>query len=249
MSLHLGDRIEAYVLGRLSGPELDAAEEHLLGCRECFETASLMEAAIGVARERELIRLPAHPAIRRGSAVAALGAALGAVWQRPAWGALAGALAALLVVIVLGRAPRVDTGGLAAMEAYPLPAETLRAGTAAPERDSGLADYQAGRYTEAARRLEHYVAAEPDDDEARFYLAVSLLLDGKPRRAIPHLDRLVAGGGGYLRDSWYLAQAYLAVGEPDAARPYLRAVAAGDWIHSDRAREQLAALPPPGSQK
>jgi tetratricopeptide (TPR) repeat protein len=257
MSVHLGDRIEEYVLGRLAGSDQDAAEEHLLACKECFEAAVLLEAAVAVGRGREAELLgPAPAGAKRPPLVLparfgrAIGDALAAAWQRPAWGALAGALAAGLVVILVRGGPGVGTPGLARLEPYPLAAELLRGipASASPSRAAGLDSYRAGRYQDAARHLERHLGREPGDGEARFVLAVSLLLAGRPREAVPHLDQLVARGEGNLRDAWYLAQAYLAVGEPDAARPYLRQVAASDWVHAPAAREQLAALPRAGSR-
>jgi tetratricopeptide (TPR) repeat protein len=256
MSIHLGDRIEDYVLGRMAPKARDAAELHLLSCRECFEATALLEAAVTAGREHEAELFGSGDrfaaAARKASPIGARWrAGLAAIWERPAWGALAGALAAGLAVVILGGEPRIggQGPGRVPIEAYPLPTQSLRAaGPDAADRAAGMESYARGDYDQAARRLDLHLAAAPDDDEARFYLAVSLLLDGKARAAIPHLDRLVATGDGVWRDSWYLAQAYLAIGEPDAARPYLRQVAASQDVYAARAREQLAALPTPGTR-
>ena len=53
MTLHLGDQIEDYVSGRLRPSARDAAEVHLLACRECFEATALLEAAVSAGREHE----------------------------------------------------------------------------------------------------------------------------------------------------------------------------------------------------
>lgn len=250
MTLHLGDQIENYVLGRLGPKVRDAAEVHLLACQECFEATALLEAAVSAGREHEaeLFGAGYRPAFA-AKGESRIRAALAAIWQRPAWGALAGALAAGLAVVILGGEPRMGGQGLAQIEAYPLPTQSLRgSGPTDSDRAAGMESYAAGDYGRAARQLERHLAAEPADHEARFYLAVSLLMAGKARQAIPHLDQLVASGDGVWRDSWYLAQAYLAIGEPDAARLYLRQVAGSDGVHAARARQQLAALPPPGSR-
>ena len=84
----------------------------------------------------------------------------------------------------------------------------------------------------------------PDSDQARFYLGLSLLLDGKPAPAREHHAqasdstlRPVAE-----RARWYLAQASLLLDDPQGALVLLQDLADRGLVYRDQAADQLAEL-------
>lgn len=101
------------------------------------------------------------------------------------------------------------------------------------ESDNGItaieAAYNEGRYEEARRLLEPYVAANPTDQRAQLALGVSLLEAGEDAGAVEVFEAL-AGGEGAVAPyaNWYLALAALRQDDPGAARRYLDRIPAGD---------------------
>ena len=83
-----------------------------------------------------------------------------------------------------------------------------------------LVPWRAGRHAAAAGRLDALRATYPDAVEVPFYLGVSWLLSGSPRKAIPPLREALEAAPPSLRPeaAWYLGVALLDDAQPDAAR-------------------------------
>ncbi|HKQ58811.1 MAG TPA: tetratricopeptide repeat protein [Candidatus Eisenbacteria bacterium] len=158
----------------------------------------------------------------------------------PGRAALAGALAAMLVIgIFVGRASRawqVNRAGVIVAEAPPLPAYR-------PSPDPGLgirateSPVARQKFREAmaqlqqpdfARRaiplLREAVAADPENDEARFWLGVLLLRERSGEEAIRTLEAAVRLAPGNRTYKEYLLYAYIQAGERERAQALQRSL-------------------------
>jgi hypothetical protein len=104
--------------------------------------------------------------------------------------------------------------------------------------------YRHDEFAKAEARLERYLAQAPRDHRARFYLAVSRLLLGRAREALPLLRTVMEKDQGPLgREArWYAALAHLKSGEESEARPLLEVVVATSAEHRSPAESLLRTL-------
>ena len=215
------DRVQAYVAGTLPEAERDAFEVHILECAEC-RTLVREGAALRVAL-REAVAAPAP--------------------RRTGWW-IAGSLAAAAVVAFFFLRPADPLARLARVEP-PAPFAGMRvrdAGDSTALRvDSGMALFNAGRYGEAAARLGPAAADAP---AATFYLALSLLLAGRPADAIAPLAAAAHAQTPYAAEArLYLAKAWLRSGRADSALAALGAADPGDRAARALADSIRAVLP------
>jgi Tfp pilus assembly protein PilF len=107
---------------------------------------------------------------------------------------------------------------------------------------SGMAAYDAGNYTAAARSLEAYVSRR-GDNAARVYLGVSRLLSGQAEAAVAPLADAAQSPEPPVREAalWYLALAYLENDNPRAARQALEMMPDGGIYH-ERAKALLEKI-------
>lgn len=101
--------------------------------------------------------------------------------------------------------------------------------------------YLASDYQAAEQGLEAHVAAHPEDDRGRFYLAVTRLLRGRTTDAVADLSRLAEDSAEPLRSEarWYRALAWLKAGDRDRAVEELQWFANGSSSHAPDARSLL----------
>lgn len=103
---------------------------------------------------------------------------------------------------------------------------TLMALAAAPltaSWDDGVAAFRAGRYDDAARVFESFVARSPEAPEGHYMLGLSLLQQSRTADALAPLARAVALGADDARYRLTLAQAQIKAGRGDEAFDVLRA--------------------------
>ncbi len=247
--MHLADE---YREGRLSPEEAEAYEQHYFACDRCFEDLLYRDRVAGRLREQgplifaEEIRAE-NRARRATRGSGRLRAARG--WKvsplRVAWAAGALAIAAIvLIAFALGR--MLDRSSRLkdfwTPSAYPYMASELRSDVASREFEEAMASYQAGRYGEAAERLERCARATPEDAEILFYLGVSQLLAGDPGEATRKLrraTRLVPSSALYR---WYLAQAELLRGRADLAESELLQIEGAGGEFAPQARALLRRI-------
>ena len=116
---------------------------------------------------------------------------------------------------------------------YSAGALTVRGAGPAPFPDAlaeALIPWRAGRYAEAAGRLAALRPTYPDAVEVPFYLGVSWLLSGSPRKAVAPLRQALEAAPPSLRAeaAWYLGVSLLDDAQPDAAhRAFTEACRAG----------------------
>jgi predicted Zn-dependent protease len=87
---------------------------------------------------------------------------------------------------------------------------------------------EAQRYDEAISIYTELVKALPKNPGIRFNLGMAYALSGRPREAIPHLERAVALQPSLMPAWMFMGSAYLDAGEPAKAVPALQKVAAAD---------------------
>jgi TolA-binding protein len=204
---------QRYAALTLNSAEIEAFEDHLVGCAECQAEVTL---AVGM---RQIAREPAPPAIPRRWIIA--GSALLA----------AAAIAGFAVLGALGR----DVEALGKV-ANP-PSYIGVSVRAAPARGdslfaSAMDAYNARRYADAARGLEAAVSAGVDSIPTQFFLASAQLMSGKNRDAVTQYGHVIAAGpqaAPYLSEAHlFRARALLRLGRADEALADLQAVSEGD---------------------
>jgi len=243
----LGALTTAYELGLL-GPEDQARfEAHLDRCPACLE--NLYDGAVTAA----VLRLAPGEAARRLPSAPAPARPRGWRWPVP-WRLLAPtAVAAALLLLILGRGGSPDLAGLARLD--PLPHVKLETRLAQRPADrlgfeEAMEAYRRGAYAAAAPRLAALTRrpAEAGEgtrvEQAALYAGVSFLLAAQADSARAYLERGLASRLPVLRDRsrWYLVQALLLQEQGDAARDHLQALAEQSPGYGDLAREQLREL-------
>ena len=115
-------------------------------------------------------------------------------------------------------------------------------GAGLADLQSGMAAYDAHRYTEAARSLEAYLSRR-SDHAARVYLGVSRLLSGQAAQAVQPLADAAQSPEPPIREAalWYLALAQLENGKPQAARQALENLPP-DGLYGPQAQALLKKL-------
>lgn len=205
-SLRDDETARRWVTGRLDAAGAAEFEVHLLGCARCqiaVEQAAALSSAL-----RSTRHAPGHRGIP---------------WPLLRWIAPV-VLAAGLAGVVLW--PRNPFARLA--DPGPPPsfgAAIVRSGTGEGAAGRGMGAYLARDYRATARLLASVPAAEAGPG-VRFFLGVSLLLDGRAAAAVAPLAEAVGDGTTpYAAEaSLWLAKAWLRLAQPDSALPVLRAL-------------------------
>jgi TolA-binding protein len=110
-------------------------------------------------------------------------------------------------------------------------------------KDQAASAYVAGEYAKAAKALRQYLQAVPDDDTAKFYLALALLAEGEAAQALPILASLQGRPG--MDDAelaWYRALALLMDEQAEAGQKTLSEISDGASAYQERARKLLKDL-------
>jgi tetratricopeptide (TPR) repeat protein len=107
---------------------------------------------------------------------------------------------------------------------------TSRAGVADDALIQGMKLYEAGSFKESMRFLKNYVKDQPNDDEARFYLAITALASGELDIAQKELTELLQNKEYlfYEQVQWYLALTYLKADNHDQLTRVLTTILAND---------------------
>lgn len=101
--------------------------------------------------------------------------------------------------------------------------------------DQAGINFNQGNYKKAIEIFEVYLADNPDDHNAGFYLGIAYLDADQAEKAIQALKNVVDSKDPFFKDqsSWYLALAYLRNKETAAARLVLKSLSedegAGKW--------------------
>lgn len=208
--------------------ESEYVREHIVGCSECRELAQDAQAFAAAMRDLRVTQ-PVDTARRFGT--------------RWLW------VAAAVVIIAVCMTPYV--GRRSSLVITPAPYEmaeddnadvTWRSGGKSREAfDAGMRAYLAADYAAAELALEAQLVTYPEDDRARFYLAVTRLMRDRTADAIVDLTQLVEGSSEPLRSEarWYRALARLAGGERQPALLELEEIARSAAPHAREARELL----------
>ena len=97
-------RMEDFLMGKLSRKEADAFEIHVFGCRECLEELRIREQAIALIKEEQDTLMADYAKPKRRQPSGAITISLGKVFQRwqNAW-VYAGVAVAVLVIALVAR--------------------------------------------------------------------------------------------------------------------------------------------------
>lgn len=155
------------------------------------------------------------------------------------------AAVAVLLALVLRPGPPADTAALARIE--PPPWEPPGDEPSVPQMHRAIESYRRGEWASAIGDLEALIPTLGDSDagrEARLYLGVCLLQEGRAEEAVAPLkvasttiNRPISE-----RACWYRAQAHLLLGQVGDARPLLNELSRTSAAYARPASEQLLAL-------
>lgn len=228
--------------GRLDEETAEALREHLAACPDCVEVARDAQRFLSALRDP----VPAAAAPPPGGRRARF--APPAIWRLAA--VLVLATGAVLAVVARRPHPAPVDVVKAAYTPQPTGGEELLyrdAEAADPAVETSFAAamtaYQRDDFAGAARDLVRHLAAHPQDQRARFYRGVSLLLLGQARAAEPELGRVAALASPRLAGEarWYHALALLRLGDRGRARAELGTLASGSGPRRAEAARLLAA--------
>lgn len=104
--------------------------------------------------------------------------------------------------------------------------------------------YMDKNYAAAADLLEKSLQTDPEALNAKFYLGVCRLLEGRPAGSVAPLKAVIAAPAGVLTQAghFYLAKAYLQMGKLDEAENEMRSAAALPGRLTAQARSVLAGI-------
>ena len=123
----------------------------------------------------------------------------------------------------------------------PYAAPLMRSGESSAVFDDALVAYGSRRFDESAERLRRFVAVEPDDAAANFFLAVSLMMTDDVGEAEDRLNAVLSAGETpfTVPARFVLAKALIRLGRLDAAERELIRAAAADGPYARLAAELL----------
>jgi len=236
------DRLLAFYQGELDAAGDETVRDHLASCADCVARArDARDFAVTVGAAAA-----ATPATRwprsawMGLAAAVAGLAIVGLWsvRRETWSPPAGTSAAIdwseLAVAPAPYAPEVAPGGAGGDVVY-------RDGGQGDPFAAAMAPYSAGNFAMAETALESLVSTRAGGERARFYLAVTRLINGHAedaRRELLALERSDVSADS-VQVGWYLALALLKTGHPADARQRLEAIVAAGGAHTGEARALL----------
>lgn len=255
-------RAEDYLLGRLDDEAATAVEAHYFDCARCLEELDTLRAARAVLAGPEPFAIAGSVPPRRLWRYAGLAAAVlvGGLSLRLGLGPSSpplpapsppapeapghtGPTATARPDPPLLAGP--DVAQLARLTPPAAPTGTLRGTSGRPKGFAeAMRHYAAGDYAGTAKGLENLATDFPEALDVRFFLAISRLLAGQPRAAVPGLEAVVAEGDTpYLEEArFYLAQAALLNGDAGTATAHLRAVTTLEGDLETVARQQLSRI-------
>ena len=120
-------------------------------------------------------------------------------------------------------------------------APLMRSGESSAVFDDAMAAYGRRRFDESAERLRRFVAVEPDDAAANFFLAVSLMMTDDVGEAEDRLNAVLSASETpfTVPARFVLAKALIRLGRLDAAEGELGRAAAADGPYARLAAELL----------
>jgi tetratricopeptide (TPR) repeat protein len=239
--------IERYISERLSGPELEAFEQHYLGCNKCFAELKMRHAA---AMELSSLPIQLQPSRSLWMALS---------WR---WAFASGAVALALLVGILYLRPHEQArpelpqiaelqqpsaaviGQLGSIDQIPpyIPG-VIRGGETDPAMikfQEGMNLYSMQKYADAVSPLMEAARLAPDRPIIPFYLGISYLVSGNTDGAIEQLQRVIAQDNPYSEEGhFFLAKAYLRKRNFSSARAQLQTVQSLHDAHATAAQDLL----------
>jgi TolA-binding protein len=211
-----------FVRAELDVDELERVVEHLEHCQECSDSVQVM---VRLRANREELRDALAPTQKPASGAGALA---GWRWYAYAAAALVVLTTSLIVFMIQGGRAPVDLAELAVEARYPYHPMILRGDNPSPASQftDAIDAYEQNDLPRAKRLLEAYVAQNPADADAHFYLGVCRYLLGDLLEARNALEtglghRTIQPEEKY---HWYLAQVHLKMRQGDRARRELLTV-------------------------
>lgn len=209
---------EAYVLGRLDDDRQAAFEDHYFNCAACLALVQTLQDARAELAVRETGSRPRRwrraAALLATAALVVLAVRVGQETWRDGGGDAPPPAASRAADVVLPAPPM-------AIELPPYSPPRLRAApTDAQEVFRGaMTSYSAGDCAAAIPGLQRALAIDATFAQARFYLGVCELREGRLDAASADLQRVIdAGESPYLEDAYFfLAHARLRMGDREAA--------------------------------
>jgi len=249
--------IEEYLLDRMAEEGRELFEAHLFECDRCADDLKTMRALQDeLARQRAEILaepLPLRPAgywiPATGLAAAALIGAI--VWLFPAPPTRTGVSASPAAPPPAATATsppkphdREALMMLARVEPPRYVALTLRSADAPSAFDEAMQAYASKKFGEAAVGLRRVVNSEPNDLQANFFLAVSLLMTDDVGAAIDQLHAVLAAGDSPFRQTAeiLLAKGLIQTGDLDGAERELERARRLPGSRAQEARDLLGQL-------
>ena len=192
------DVAEEYLLGRLSPVDQEAYERHFFECDRCFAelealraTASVLKTSVKSYRSPPpLYRWLAMAAVLVLAAATAVLLLRGRTEKQPPSSAAGTSEPPAATRPGAGRQPMEVLTRLARFEAPSYTPPRLRSATRSPDFEKGMERYALGDYAAAIPLLRAAVTRATDPDNARFYLAISLLQAGHTADGIAELETL-----------------------------------------------------------
>lgn len=240
---------EQYIAGTLPDPEAQAFEEHYFDCPVCLAQLQALQAVAGQMR-RNPVKIP------------------GRVIRWPAVAGTIGAIAALLLMTVIGYREMVHRPGVAAgpgktatpsmektassaavtqiadLTLPPFAASSLRGEAEDTHYAAGMKAYTSGDCAAAANQLAQVSARSGDALSARFYSGVCQLKLNQLDAASTTLGRVAGKGDSPEQEAalYYLAQIALLHDDSAGAREQLEKVISLHGDFEQRAASELRRL-------
>lgn len=235
-------------LGPLSKEERLALDAHALECDACFEAMGRGAAAAAVMhaqKERFLSILQEEaPTEQRSASWGAPVSRWFARILRPRH-AIPAFAAALLVAAILWPRNSSDLRDLATFPRPEFPSFALRGPASREIRrellDTGLGNFDLGKYEAAERSFQTMLERDPEDSEAAYLLGLTLAWRGQPEAAQLPLERARQLATDELRPhaEWALANAYLGAGQHAQAKKLLEEIESKNGEYALRAGQLL----------
>ncbi len=139
---------------------------------------------------------------------------------------LAAALALLLCTIFLLKNLQTDSGKPPAYAELAQHSPLAFTQMGAEEENLSAAEqaFNAGNYAQAAKNLQRYLEAQPQDQLAQLYLAISLIETDRTEDARKLLTPLMQAPDFRDKALWYMALSFIKENHPEQAKPWLEKI-------------------------
>lgn len=99
-------------------------------------------------------------------------------------------------------------------------------------------------FNKAARKFQDLLVLNPSNNMARFYLGISLMENGKPAEAIPHMQEIVDQKDVLYKNQaeWYMALCFLKTNEKEKAIKHLKSLVSNSGHYKDQAQKLIKDL-------